>query len=264
MKTTPSHLLAEPAQYLKDLLLERRQKNRSYSARAFARDLGLSPAFLSQVMSSKRNLSLQQKLKLADHLGIDQQATPEPKYDLIQNSIEHEKIIKHWYHFAIMELFETDATLTDAKEIAKRLPISELEAETAIQRLIEFGYVKRNARRHLQNTKTAFLIDAKSASTVIRQFHQSRLVAALEELNHFEESRVESRAMHTVFLPTSRAKAKIANEMINQFQNSLIEFLTDGPKEEVFQLSLQLFSAEKKPRTKRIETKNKMEKKNET
>ena len=64
-------LMNEPSKFIHELLIERKAKNSRYSARALARDLGLSQGFLSQVMNGVRTFSLQQKFKIAGHLGLD-------------------------------------------------------------------------------------------------------------------------------------------------------------------------------------------------
>jgi hypothetical protein len=48
---------ASPADFLSSELSRRKQRNDSYSARAFARDLGLSPSRLSEVLSGEHGLS---------------------------------------------------------------------------------------------------------------------------------------------------------------------------------------------------------------
>ena len=139
--------ISDPAAYLSDLLIERKQKNKNYSARAMARDLGISQAFLSQVLNKTRKISLQQKVKLANHLGISlntmqlntRTAASKKKLDLVQYHLEHDKILKYWYHFAILEMTQTESLTLDSKKVGQRLGISEIEARSAIHRLMEFG-----------------------------------------------------------------------------------------------------------------------------
>ena len=54
---------------LLDELTRRKNKNPSYSLRAYARDLGISSTSLSDVLSAKRNLSRKNALKVAEKLG---------------------------------------------------------------------------------------------------------------------------------------------------------------------------------------------------
>jgi transcriptional regulator with XRE-family HTH domain len=254
---TKTTFLRDPSKFLKDVLLERKSKNPSYSARAFAKNLGLSQAFLSMVINQKRKLSLEQKLKLLAVLGIQEKPAASKMLDQIELTLEHEKILKYWYHFAILELTVTEPLNADAKKISFRLGISEIEASTAIQRLIEFGYLKLNPKNHLIKTKAPFVIDAKKTSRALRAYHQSRLQAANLELEKFDETSVQNRTFQTLFIPTSRERAQSAKKLIDQFQQQLIQYLISDTPTEVFQLSLQIFSAEKNPNP---ETKNTKEK----
>jgi transcriptional regulator with XRE-family HTH domain len=56
--------------------LERRKRDHPrYSLRAFARQLGLSPAFLSKVLRSRGELSAEKSRRVALRLGYSQEAT---------------------------------------------------------------------------------------------------------------------------------------------------------------------------------------------
>lgn len=49
----------------------RREKNGSYSLRAFARDIDLSPSFLSLFLNGKKNLSLNSAYRIGRRLGLE-------------------------------------------------------------------------------------------------------------------------------------------------------------------------------------------------
>ena len=244
-----SSLLERPQKFVNDLLVERRLKNPRYSASALARDLGISQGYLSQVMTGVRQFSLEQKMKIASHLGLSLELSTtlekKTKLHLIESSIEHEKIIKHWYHFAIMELTKTTKLKNNPRLIGKRLGVSVFEAKLAIERLIDFGYLGCNSKNELVKTKTPFLIRADTSALAIREYHQSRLTAAGEALNLNDGNSARSRFYQTMFLPTSREKVSEAKKMILQFQEKLVQFLTSDQPNEVFQIGVQIFSAEK-------------------
>ena len=233
--------MTDSAKFLQSLLVERRAKNSSYSARALARDLNLSAAFISQVLSGKRNLSLEQKVKIRSLLGL---RSAQPGLEIIEQTLEHEKILRYWYHFAILEMCQIQKLMNSASDIAKRLGLSELEIELAIERLIHFGYIKVESRR-LVRTKNPFVLNSARTSPALREFHQSRLNAAHDELKVFDQDRVERRCFQTLFLPSSAQKVKQASAMVDKFQDRLIAFLKEGQADEVYQFSLQLFSVEK-------------------
>lgn len=57
--------------YLQAVLADRGTRDSRYSLRALARDLGLSPAFLSQLLARKRKLSSPRGLEVAARLGLE-------------------------------------------------------------------------------------------------------------------------------------------------------------------------------------------------
>src|SRR5262245_45771235 len=61
--------------YLRAVLAERRGTNRSYSLRAFARDLGVNASQLSNVLKGRKGLSLPAATKVARRLGLDERAS---------------------------------------------------------------------------------------------------------------------------------------------------------------------------------------------
>lgn len=239
-------LMTDAAKFLKDLLIERKSKNASYSVRALARDLGLSAAFVSQVMSGKRNLSLEQKVKIRAMLGLrssSKSTDSSSRMEVIEQTIEHEKILRYWYHFAILEMCQIQKLPNNPEEIATRLGLSALEIELAIERLMHFGYVVVE-QGMLVRTKSPFMFNSTKSSPALREYHQSRLTAASDELRVFDQERVERRYFQTLFLPTSARKVNEARAKMAKFQHRLIEFLKEDQPDEIFQLSLQLFSVE--------------------
>jgi len=57
---------------LQQTLFSKQQKNKRYSLRAFARDLKISPSFLSEVLNGKYGISKQLANQIADRLGFNE------------------------------------------------------------------------------------------------------------------------------------------------------------------------------------------------
>src|SRR5689334_15303008 len=60
---------------LRNELAERCRRNPRYSLRAFARDLGIEPARLSDVLNEKKGFSKTLALRLASRLGFSEKET---------------------------------------------------------------------------------------------------------------------------------------------------------------------------------------------
>ena len=245
-------VFAESAEALKEILIERKAKNSRYSARAFARDLGISQAFLSQVLSGKRNLSLELKLRIAESSGLSLQKKLANKKEakqlsLIQATTEHEKILKFWYHLAILEMLSDTSRGAAFDQVRSRLPISDLEFTDALQRLQSFGYLTISQNRILKRTKTPLIFHSSGAVSGLRKLHESGFLLAQKELTRFRQTDLDHRTFQTIYVSTARDKIEQAKNMISEFNEKLLNHLTESDQNEVFQYSFQLFSIEKTP-----------------
>ena len=59
--------------YLQEILLQRCQKNASYSLRAFARDIGIHAAALSKILSGRQKMTTTIYKKISRELKISQE-----------------------------------------------------------------------------------------------------------------------------------------------------------------------------------------------
>jgi uncharacterized protein (TIGR02147 family) len=140
-------------QSYRDLLnreFERRvQKNSHYSKRAFARDLGLSAAFLSQVLTTKKNLSPDKASEIAANIQFSQkqrdlflnlvrlefaksdeykaairrELSKKSKKVVAYKNLKHEtfQMVANWYYHALLTLTEVEGFRYDLKWMAQRL-----------------------------------------------------------------------------------------------------------------------------------------------
>lgn len=249
-------------------LLGRIRKNPAFTMRAFARDLNMSPAFLSQVLNGKRVLSedrahhVAERLKwkperrdlfvdmLRYHTAKDVQAKDyllkkigkskenyNSRYDL---AVEHFKVISEWYHFAILELTEVNDYRLTAPSAARRLGIQSFEARMAIDRLIRLGLLEEQNGRLSKSKSNVGIADVPSEA--IRAFHRQLLEKAKSAI---EQQSPENREFYSITLAINPSRLKRAKALIHKFSHEIMECLQDGPKKTVYQLGVQLFKLEK-------------------
>ena len=123
--------MSDAAQILSDILGERKIANPSYSLRAFARDLGLSPPQLSNVINGHRGLSPKVVQKVLAVLALDptqeqifvnslqakfspsqsQRLVAKAKIAYLNDDLKTRyldsdlfKVVSNWHHFALLEL----------------------------------------------------------------------------------------------------------------------------------------------------------------
>lgn len=202
-----------PSHWIINELKSRQQKNSKYTLRAFARDLNLSPAYLSQIIQGKKMISLHrvqdisQKLNLSDNEyqkfletvakenGIKSNARSILAPLLNQNismtdifedsqKIEMDQIecLKTWYHIAILELTTCENFKSDIKWISKKLKIPQVEVCDAIERLLRLGLLKEDQNKWIKTNKKLSISTTKSLSAV-REFHKQTSNKAIECMN---------------------------------------------------------------------------------
>ncbi len=228
----------------------RKTKNRHYSMRAFARDLGLSVTVLSEVLANKRRFSpknamqVDEKLALAPALArrlsqaSREQATPDPeedRYFQIQDDIF--ATISDWYHFAIMSLARLPRNQTSPQWIANRLGISAFEAEAAVARLQRLGLLSIDEGR-LVRTEKSLQTTTDVPSSALRKFHRQHLQLAEVAL---ERVPVHLRDITSVTLAVDPQFMSLAKPLIQRFRKQMERLARSETPKEVYTLAIQFY-----------------------
>lgn len=252
---------------LKGELDSRCAQNPRYSLRAFARDLNLAPSRLSEILNKKQGLSRKAADKIADHLGY---RNDEKEYflDLVSSNharskrerevarirlLKHHKendafyqlkvdtfkIISDWYHLGILELVGVVGFQSDPRWIAKKLKITPIQAELAIERLIRVRLLARRGDCLMATTNTGW-IQSEVPSESIRKFHRQILQKASDAIL---EQPLEEREFTSNILTINREDLPKAKEDIRKFQQRFCADLKESEaREHLYCLAIQFFS----------------------
>ncbi len=249
---------------LKSELEQRCQHNARYSLRSFARDIGMSPGRLSEILRGNCGLSTTTAGRIAKRLGwsthetkyfinlVEAQHARSPlrremakkrllRYQLPQKQKIHEDalcIIKDWYHLAILELLCLKNAKSDVTWIAKALEISEIEAQNAIERLLRVGQLKQEGKRLVPTEDFSATSDGVP-SVSIRHFQKQILEKALAALHlqTIDERNITTTIMAFDSKSIDEAKAKMRTFRFN-FND---EFGSSQNSDSVYCLAMQLF-----------------------
>ena len=265
---------------LRDALTERVKRNPRYSLRAFAQTLDLDPGTFSQMLSGKRFPSE----KLAERIFEQINFSPEEQKEFLKSlaeakdkaglkrispdlrkllqdksesnlpkdlSINLFKVVADWYHFAILELPFTKAFKSDPKWIARVLGISSSEAHSAIQRLLELELLEikdgRLKRVHSQINS--------ADRTLTTSAHKKRQEQVLEKsIQSLQNDPIEERNHTAMTFAIDSRKIQEAKKRIETFMAEMTQFLEEGERDRVFELTVSLFPLQQNKLT---ETKNK-------
>lgn len=252
---------------LKNEFEQRNLKNSRYSLRSFARDLGLSPSRLSEVLNGRYGLSRKASEDIANRLSFSKSekerfcdlvdlshARSKTKKELARIRLKKSvlmyktmeldafKIISDWHHLAILELTYLDDFKNDSTSMGRVLGISPATVETAIERLKKVGLLKERSGKLIATEDFSAIGDDKPSSAV-RNFHKQIIERALSAL--FEQN-FEERDFSSVVMAISKCKLPRAKELIRKFKRDFSELVTDTTsKDSVYCLGVQFFNLAK-------------------
>jgi len=214
--------------------------------RAFASSLQLPPGRLSEVFSGKRPITAKMAQKIAQNL-----AASSDWHQAFSDSVRNSKQIKNyklidsdefaiiadWYHFAILSLMETDDFSSKPQWIAKRLGISKVQVELAIDRLHRLQFIKRDDKGHLSLQLDQAATTSDIPSGALKASHKQTLEQAIDSL---ETVNVLSRDITSMSMAIDPKRLPEAKKMIRDFRRKLAHFLEQGERTEVYNLNIQV------------------------
>lgn len=259
-----------PADFLTLELSRRKQRNESYSLRAFARDLDLSPSRLSEILSGVHGVSEKTADKIATRLKLkpmhrkfwkDLNLAQSARSEKIRNMAvarvaemrktesfkemqeSQFRVISDWYHAAILELTQVKGFESNTAWIAGRLGIAKAHAEQAIERLIELGLLKKNEEGQWESNLEAYSAFSDMPSTAIRKFHRQILTLHLESLI---EDPMTDREHLSMIMAVPKSKLPEFRQEMKSFMTQFWQKIEDEEKDDLYSLSVQLCPVRKR------------------
>lgn len=250
---------------LKEELAARCRQNPRYSLRAFARDLKLAPSRLSEIISGKQGLSRKVAENISTILGYNQQER-ERFCDLVESmharsrkerevakvrlkkhqmpsgdfqlQIDVFKAIADWYHFGILELMNIQGFKSETKWIAKKLAISEFEAQLAIDRLARLELIKFSGNKIIP-THSQGHVAGDLPSDGLKKLHSQLLAKAQEAI--FLQS-LEQREYRSAIMAIDTKMVAQAKKAIREFEYKFCMDVEEAKnKDGVYCLAIQFF-----------------------
>ena len=234
--------------------LEHRLKlNPRYSQRAFARDLGLSPGELSEIIRGKRRLSLKAAFKIGKALGFSNAeishlaslAGQPGASELASASSERRelsldlfRVVCDWYCFALLNLIECEGFRWNEKWIARRLGISPLQARMAVSRLERVGLIERK-KSGFAVCRDYVISPEGIPSEAVRQYHRQILKKAADAI---DLQKVSEREFSGISFAVDPSEVPSLKKEIAAFLDDLAaKYSKRRKKKEVYQCEVALF-----------------------
>lgn len=241
----------------------RKQRNTSYSLRAFARDLRMSPSRLSEVLSGKEGLSEKSVDGIASTLtkktvergfikdlvlaefsrnekvraAAQERITEIRKAESFRRLKEDQfRVISDWYHAAILELVHLPEFQDDSRWIGKRLGIAASTAQSALVRLQNLGLLERIDGKWSARPE-AYSAFSDMPSSAIRRFHMQIQTMHSESLR---EDPMHDRQFLSMILAVPRSRLDEFKSEMNKFATQFWQKIEHESKDDLYSLSLQL------------------------
>ncbi len=252
--------------YLKAVLIEKQQKNPAYSLRAMARDIGLKAPHLSALTKGKKGISIQSAYKIAKNLNLDSKQTeyfcnlvqfetatsPEfkesfyqklrsqnEKFQMSDLSLDLFHVIADWYHIPILEMVGLENFKFTPENIGKRLGISNLQTEVAIERLMRLELLEKDESGKFQKVHNNYLFKSKKSNDALQRFHKQMLVKASESIDTQDPT---ERYFGTQTFSIDTSQIDEAKQILEEARQKIIAlFEKGGKRNETYHLGLHLF-----------------------
>jgi uncharacterized protein (TIGR02147 family) len=252
--------------FLKTTLTERGKTRDGYSLRGFSGKIGVSNSYLSEVLSAKKSLSMELAFKIAVKLDLtevetqylcflvqlEQEKDPSfreeiskrlnalnPKRKTHDLSVDLFKAIADWYHYAILELTYLTGFRLDAASASKKLGISKVEADVALERLERLELLEKDEKGRYQKTQSYVLAQSQIPNGALKQFHRQILEKAIESL---QSQTPKERMTATDVLPMDSKYLPEVDRLSRQFSSAVMKLAEKSKvKDSVYALSVHFF-----------------------
>lgn len=243
---------------------KRKLRNETYSLRAYARDLKLSPSRLSEILSGKHGLSektadtIAEKLKLKPRdrqfwrdLILSESARNQKVRELAKTRVDEARkanshvqikedqfrVISDWYHAAILELTQIKGFQSNLKWISDRLGIGHEDTQVAIQRLIQLKLLKCDSDGNWIANPEIFSTFSDTPSAAIRKFHRQILTMHIESLI---QDPMDDRLAQSMIVAIPKSSMPDFHVQFQKFISQFWQNIEHLEKDELYSMSLQL------------------------
>ncbi|MGB0453279.1 MAG: TIGR02147 family protein [Bacteriovoracaceae bacterium] len=255
-----------PSEILKKFFERVQSRNSSYSQRALARDLEISPGQMNLIFNGKREITDELYQKIIKTLKLDDLEASELGKSLVLNRLNSSffesalkkidlnslppfqpldsdqiNLFEKWYFPAVLDLTTCSNYTDDAEWIAKTLSISITQVLEAFDLILKLDLAE-NVDGKIQKKITNIRFPTGSKVQVLTNYHIQNLQKTISLLESAKEDQYSRRHVVGTTLACNPDKIEKAKQMINSALYEITNELS-SPREnclEVYQLNIQL------------------------
>ncbi|MGZ3771926.1 MAG: TIGR02147 family protein [Bdellovibrio sp.] len=248
------------------------KKHDGFSLRQWSQIVDLSSSYLNLVINSKRLPPKQSLLKLAQSLNFDKLAT-----ESLLEAYEHDwlklkgissnkdqsllkqfkefhtvaeddsVLLKSWLHLAVLEFSTCENFTSDPVDLAKIFNTSPSNIKIVLFDLLDSGFLIKTPEGQLKKINLKMRVPTSRSREVVRNFHIENLKNAIHHLQTFKDQESFQKRLITGYtVAVNSNKLEEAKLMIEKSMIEIVNQLTDGASEEIYQFQIQLFPLTRK------------------
>lgn len=252
---------------LQRAFLLKKRKNKAYSQRALARDLGVSPVFVTKILTGKKTLpqprvkrifqildmDISQQSSFLKALALDTISEEQLKRvsaprvmetDKMKNyqveSTEKFELLRDWFNMPILTYLTCHKLKSSAEEIAKYFDISVRQVQNSLLNLEKFGLITKNADNTWKKIDAHSYFPTTTSKSEVRDFHRQMIQKSYQELNKTAAEDFQKRLITGFSVAVNPENLETAKQMIADFMAQLSHTLSDGTCSEVYQCNMQM------------------------
>lgn len=235
---------------LKIIFLEKKSRNKKFSMRAFARDIGVPPGRLSEIIAGKRNLTLSLALKFSNTYSL---STEDKKalYKLVraQKKLRKQTILErhfihpqdfskicHWKYYALICLVQNSSDGATLNDLSAKMGIDQTEVQAMLTTFGKINLISLHGDRFfapkMSTTTTQDVLDES-----IQRFQKDMLQFHISQMTSIP---MELREVQSMILPLPKVKLKQAKAAIRKFFNDFENKFGTANTTDIYGLSVQL------------------------
>lgn len=257
----------EPRTFLQDVLGYKCFKNPSFSARAWARQMGLKThSMLVYLLNGQRRVLLKhteflfRAMDLAENEAAyfsnlvqfhncktlteqkfyeSQLKALHPNNELAFVELEQFKLVSDWYHMAILEMTSLADFKNDPHWISRRLEnkVTSYQVKEAVNRLVNEGLLRIDGEK-LVKTHARLMTSKSRTSESIREHHKQVLQLALDAT---DKQDLTQRYYNSCAMTVDSSKLKEAVDLIVKFRGEMARLMESSSGDQTYQLGIQFF-----------------------
>jgi uncharacterized protein (TIGR02147 family) len=259
--------IADYRDFLKSYYDRRKEEMPFYSYRMMGDKLGLDSSYLYRVLQKKQHLPAHALPSAKDLLDLSGRSAEyfdllysaavskdKSKHDELmakalalrdvdRHSLEAAelKLLRNWWIPAVRAYLELNGGVVNIKQISRDIcpPITEAQAEEAIEILKEVGLVKKLASGKLALTDAHLTVGGPEKASAVREFQKQVLGLASDALDNIP---VNERNISTLTLSVDQSCFEDLGDMLREFRR-LVQKRVDEAKspDRVMQLSMAFY-----------------------